>query len=613
MIENKFQRTETTLNNYGSHQYIDSNIKYECLVASHLSSEEEETKTSTTEEPILSTRSSNQIIQRRRRRRYNSFFHSNLDDHSIEKENCDFLITEAKTQQMKEHKTNESTTRRIITPTSTSKECTSTNWHQQRQSPTSIEPEREEKSQKQITNYGDKDEDEITASTTQTTGMSTHQSGSDSSLPTHSTLSSSSFRSPSSNAMVIEANLSSLSELSSSNKDRTDIVVIERNDREVIGRSGTRNVNCSKDHLQSSMMRLYNLEIKRNSLRKQQFQLEQRLYNLCTSEGNSSMNDPNKKSNAFSSHERKVIDWKYIINDNGTIQFADGQIYEGPVRDGMRHGTGKNTWIDGQTYHGQWNNSSRNGWGTHSWKDGRTVTGTWKDGHLHGRVYFKWPNGAIFDGHAFNGKKEGRGISTFPDGTVYNGNFLRGKEHGFGTLALPNGTKYRGNFLHGIKSGHGVMFWKDRIYDGNWLEGKPYGQGRVVWSNGTVFTGKLQNGKFHGSGVYVWPSGKKFVGRWNIGAKTGHGFETWPSGKKYDGQYKNGCKEGYGTMTWGASTYCGGFKNNKRSGRGILTDDKGHVVHCGLWKDDRPCNDDESEKDAELISGAIPHAQTNMH
>jgi MORN repeat len=142
------------------------------------------------------------------------------------------------------------------------------------------------------------------------------------------------------------------------------------------------------------------------------------------------------------------------------------------------------------------------------------------------------------------------------------------------------------------------MLWKTRTYDGEWVQDKPHGQGRVVWSNGAIYTGQFQKGKYHGLGVYVWPSGKKFVGRWENGVKNGHGLYTWPNGKKYDGEYKDGLKEGYGRMTWAdGSTYCGGFKRNKRHGRGVQTDLAGVVVHCGLWKDDRPFNGDpEAEK-----------------
>lgn len=56
-------------------------------------------------------------------------------------------------------------------------------------------------------------------------------------------------------------------------------------------------------------------------------------------------------------------------------------------------------------------------------------------------------------------------------------------------------------------------------------------------------------------------------------------------------------------MTWAdGSMYCGGFKRNKRHGRGVQTDPEGSVVHCGMWKDDFPIdgpNGTPKSKDAE--------------
>jgi hypothetical protein len=276
--------------------------------------------------------------------------------------------------------------------------------------------------------------------------------------------------------------------------------------------------------------------------------------------------------------------------DDATMQFCDGQVYSGSVRNGLRCGVGHNTWADGQEYKGEWLNNSRNGRGTHSWKDGRTVTGDWKNGHLHGKIYFSWPNGATFDGHAENGKKHGRGVHRYANGTVFNGNFLNGKPNGFGTLTERDGVKYRGQFRNGVKEGYGLMLWKTRTYDGEWLQDKPHGQGRVVWSNGAIYTGHFESGKYHGLGVYQYPNGKKFVGRWSAGLKHGRGLYQWPNGMKYDGEYVNGLREGYGRLVFvDGSTYCGGFKRNKRWGRGVQTDSSGAVVHCGMWKDDKPC------------------------
>ena len=533
-------------------------------------------------------------------------------------------------------------------PSSFCKDVTALTYR--RQSPTSVvlEPQQSQRLHDVV-----EEEDVTTTSTIQTmnTGMSTYLSTSDVS-PVESSLSPS----PASRlVMTIETELSNLTESSVSDNDQMDHAMNVYS----MDAISSRNVTPS-DQLQSSMIRLHELELKRNVLRHQRFNLEQRLYNFCSKQPMDATisqhstqqkqrialpvpleEEEEEEEEEENSHQKKVVNWRYnaganpyaeamtlqspalppqtviytgYVNDtgrphddDGILQFADGQIYKGSVREGQRHGWGTNKWPDnGQTYSGEWSHNSRCGMGTHTWKD-KTVTGMWKDGHLHGQVYFQWANGAVYDGNALNGKKEGRGVSTLSDGSVYNGHFAKGKEEGFGTLIRPDGTKYRGQFRKGLKDGYGIMLWKDRTYDGQWIEGKPHGQGRVVWSNGTVFTGEFQQGKYDGLGVYIWPSGKKFVGRWQHGIKTGHGLYTWPSGKKYDGEYRNGLKDGYGRMTWAdGSTYCGGFKRDQQCGRGVQIDADDQVIHCGLWRNGFPYHgDDESEASAGTL--LMPH------
>lgn len=169
------------------------------------------------------------------------------------------------------------------------------------------------------------------------------------------------------------------------------------------------------------LARIQELEQKRLALRHQRFSLEQRLSEFCGkhAEGGSPIESPC----------RHVIEWPWSdeqsglrviytgsLNEmdqphgpQGRLVFADGQVYVGDVRNGLRAGQGRNTWADGQDYVGEWKHNSRNGRGTHVWPDGRKVSGQWQNGHLNGKVYFSWPNGATFDGMVRKGKKHGRG------------------------------------------------------------------------------------------------------------------------------------------------------------------------------------------------------------
>ena len=50
-------------------------------------------------------------------------------------------------------------------------------------------------------------------------------------------------------------------------------------------------------------------------------------------------------------------------NGQGTYTFASGSVYVGEFRDGNRHGQGTFTWADGDVYVGEYRNDQRNGQG----------------------------------------------------------------------------------------------------------------------------------------------------------------------------------------------------------------------------------------------------------
>lgn len=68
--------------------------------------------------------------------------------------------------------------------------------------------------------------------------------------------------------------------------------------------------------------------------------------------------------------------------------FADGARYEGTIKNGKIHGTGKYTYPNGDVYEGQFNNDSIEGFGVHTMKNGDKYTGKFKDGKYDGLGIF---------------------------------------------------------------------------------------------------------------------------------------------------------------------------------------------------------------------------------
>lgn len=108
------------------------------------------------------------------------------------------------------------------------------------------------------------------------------------------------------------------------------------------------------------------------------------------------------------------------------VEYDGGDVYEGEILNGKRHGHGTYTWADGDTYEGEW-----------------------KDGKLCGRgkliQYGKSPSGETYMKYS------------------YDGEWLDNREHGHGICV------------------EGDFGWEkmDKVFEGEWVDGKR--QGRFVW------------------------------------------------------------------------------------------------------------------------------------
>jgi len=133
-----------------------------------------------------------------------------------------------------------------------------------------------------------------------------------------------------------------------------------------------------------------------------------------------------------------------------TIEYKDGSIYVGMVKNGKRHGHGQQTWPDGAQYIGSWENDMTNGKGR-----------------------FKYPDGDIYEGNWINDKANGFGEYLRVNGSKYVGEWQDDQQHGKGTETWPDGTKFVGNYMNGIKEGYGCYYWEDGTkYEGNWVNNK---------------------------------------------------------------------------------------------------------------------------------------------
>lgn len=174
-------------------------------------------------------------------------------------------------------------------------------------------------------------------------------------------------------------------------------------------------------------------------------------------------------------------------SDINIIEFDNGDVYEGDISNGMRHGNGRIVYRDGTSFEGEWVN------------DKIGAKGIYIDAKAN-----------KYTGDFLNGQRTGRGTLTGSlTGDVtgfwkYEGNFRDGEVHGYAVFNLESsdGVKiYReGQWNNGELNGQGTMrteYSKQvSIYKGEFLNGKLHNGTREITTlvDGAKFISKFQNG-----------------------------------------------------------------------------------------------------------------------
>ena len=146
----------------------------------------------------------------------------------------------------------------------------------------------------------------------------------------------------------------------------------------------------------------------------------------------------------------------------GTIQYANGSVYEGMWVRGQREGYGRLIHPTGDMYEGDWMNDKANGRGTFSNLDGYTYEGEWLDDCQHGEGVETWDsNESKYTGNFKDSKKSGKGRYEWADGSYYEGDFADGVFDGQGTYYFADLKKtYTGEFRNANMEGFGTEVYE---------------------------------------------------------------------------------------------------------------------------------------------------------
>jgi|TARA_Y100001949_G_C15985104_1_gene330197 hypothetical protein len=232
------------------------------------------------------------------------------------------------------------------------------------------------------------------------------------------------------------------------------------------------------------------------------------------------------------------------------ITFSNGDIYEGPIKDGAKHGLGKTTFvctrpetcIECKYAEVNYNNGVAHGPGeevlsTHyvgqiatkfigTWENGKKVSGVW---HKDGEEYPFWPCPETFD--------------TDEQKISYEHSYCKpGLKPVYVDLTTEGFSVPDGNSSYQFSDGS--------VYDGDWVNNAMHGQGKIEFINGIAYEGLWENGLPHGAGGKFGPiDGKVFECQAVYGSATGTGKITFDTGDIYEGEIRMGKEYGQGKLT----------------------------------------------------------------
>ena len=93
---------------------------------------------------------------------------------------------------------------------------------------------------------------------------------------------------------------------------------------------------------------------------------------------------------------------KGILEDNninhGTIEYKNGDFFEGDIKQGKAHGNGKMVYHNKNKYQGEFLNDLRHGKGQLTFVNASFYSGEFANDHFHGKGVFRFSNGNVYKG-----------------------------------------------------------------------------------------------------------------------------------------------------------------------------------------------------------------------
>jgi hypothetical protein len=169
---------------------------------------------------------------------------------------------------------------------------------------------------------------------------------------------------------------------------------------------------------------------------------------------------------------------------SGKFESGVNWVYEGPMKDGVRNGTGVLITDSGTTFRGDFVEGRQAGLGE-MFNDKSRKAGVMTGAKMNGTGVERYADGRRYEGEYKADKQDGKGVMTWKDGGRYEGNLSDGNRSGQGTYKWANGDQYTGNWVADKQQGRGTQKLINGIhFEGEFLDGKPY-SGTQINANGS--------------------------------------------------------------------------------------------------------------------------------
>ena len=157
----------------------------------------------------------------------------------------------------------------------------------------------------------------------------------------------------------------------------------------------------------------------------------------------------------------------------------------------LRHGNGTMKFANGNVYAGVWFNDQFEGHGEYTWADGRIYTGEFKKDKIEGKGMARWPDGRNYEGEWIADCANGHGILTFEDTRVFEGIFNNDFPVA-GQMIEPSGIAFLSKFDGATLASDWRPLQKSRIgiFQEGWSTAQPpYSIREFAWDSGARFAG----------------------------------------------------------------------------------------------------------------------------